>query len=88
MEFEFLSLATLIEVTSVQENRIRSLRHDLIFLVGESGHTSIAGVLLSAPGSVHIDLLKVSVDVVYVNNGQVINILLVLGWEAVNFPDK
>ena len=87
MELRFLSRATLIEVTGIQENRIGSLSHDLILLVSKSGNTSVTGVLLSASRGVDVDLLEVGVDIIDVNNSQVKNILL-LGWEAVSSPDE
>ena len=78
---------TLIEVSSIQENRVRRLRHDLILLVSESRHPAIAVVLRAAPRGVDIDLLEVGVDVIDVDHRQVINISTLPSRQAVSFPE-
>ena len=51
-----LKISTLIKVPSIQEYRIWSIFHDLIFLKVESGHSSKTLGLRSASRSVSIDL--------------------------------
>ena len=78
-----LEATTLVKVPGIQEYRIRSLVHDLIFLIVESGHSTKTVVLSSAAGGVGIDLLKVGVNIVDMNHSQVESINMLLGWEAI-----
>ena len=79
-----LKATTLVKVPGIQEYRIRSIVHDLIFLEVESGHSTETVVLRSAARGVGIDLLKVGVNIVDMNHSQVESINMVFGWEAID----
>ena len=76
-------LTTLVKVPGIQEYRIRSIVHDLIFLEVESGHSTETVVLRSAARGVGVDFLEVGVNIVDMNHSQVESINMVLGWEAI-----